>query len=140
MFKYQRAPFLIMPRKSFKIKLMIIAAALFVIGGIFLFILNYEREIPLCKPVPFWSEGTPTSWDDAVKIIRGGQIGQGLIYHQDNLCVTLFLEDGRIVDTKEPNLNDVRKEIGACGDLCNKTEIYEISIVPWKEAVKILGS
>ena len=123
-------------KSNFKIKLLMIVALLIVIGGLFLFITNFSDET--CNPVPFWSEGTPTSWDNVVEIISSGQVY--LIYHQDNLCTTLFLNDGRVIDTKEPAMNKYRNEIEKCGDLCNGTQIIEISIVPWDEAVRILNT
>ena len=56
------------------------------------------------------------SWDEAVRILNGGQVVSASQTH--NLDVWFLLKDGRQIKAKEPAIDDILDEITKCGDLC----------------------
>lgn len=67
-------------------------------------------------PVPGSEQATIVSWEEAQNLIQEGQVAQVTQLH--NLTVFLTLEDGRMVQTIEPNIDDVFEVIEQCGDAC----------------------
>lgn len=67
-------------------------------------------------PVPGSEQATIVSWEEAQTLIQEGQVAQVTQLH--NLTVFLTLEDGSMVQTIEPNIDDVFDVIEQCGDAC----------------------
>ena len=73
-------------------------------------------------PYPGPEQGsTPVVWDEATKLILDGKVVQVTQY--DNLIVILVLEDGQIVSTREPVIDEVFNLIKECGDPCKDIEV-----------------
>lgn len=56
------------------------------------------------------------SWVEAIRILNSGEVE--LVSQTHSLEVTLLLEDGRIIQTKEPDIDDIFEEIEMCGAPC----------------------
>ena len=57
------------------------------------------------------------SWTEAINLIMSGEVQQVVQTH--SLEVTLILKNGTTLDTKEPAIDEVFREIERCGDLCS---------------------
>lgn len=68
------------------------------------------------NPYPDPTDGDVIEWRHAEFLILSGGVKEVAQYH--SLEVTLTLDDGRKVSTKEPVIDEVFKVIERCGDLC----------------------
>lgn len=62
------------------------------------------------------NQESTVSWDEAVSILNSGQV-QGIM-QAHNLEVTFTLQNGKIIHTKEPSIDDIFDEIEKCGNQC----------------------
>jgi hypothetical protein len=68
------------------------------------------------------SEGTPTpypaevDWETAVKILNTGDVK--VVMQAHSLDVYLTMKDGSEIKTVEPQIDDIFREIEACGRPC----------------------
>jgi hypothetical protein len=67
-------------------------------------------------PIPGAEQATIVSWEEAQNLIQEGQVAQVTQLH--NLTVFLTLDDGSMVQTIEPDIDDVFDVIEQCGDAC----------------------
>lgn len=67
-------------------------------------------------PVPGSEQATIVSWERAQNLLSEGKVVQVTQLH--NLTVFLTLEDGSMVQTMEPNIDDVFDVIEQCGEAC----------------------
>lgn len=67
--------------------------------------------------VRFELQSGTLEWEEAVTLILAGRVTQVVQTHA--LTVTLYLEDGSIVTTIEPVIDDVFDVISRCGDACS---------------------
>lgn len=63
-----------------------------------------------------FQDGDEILWQEAELIIMNGDVESVVQTH--DLDVTLVLKDGRRLYTEEPEIDEVIKVIGLCGDLC----------------------
>jgi hypothetical protein len=56
-------------------------------------------------------------WETAVSILNSGEVVE--IFQTHSLDVTLTLQDGRIIKTVEPAIDDIFTAIQDCGNPCN---------------------
>jgi inhibitor of cysteine peptidase len=73
------------------------------------FTLDVDNELPE-------SSGAEIAWDEARELILAGRVEQVTQLH--SLEVTLALEDGRRLVTREPAIDDVLDVVDACGEPC----------------------
>jgi hypothetical protein len=59
---------------------------------------------------------TIVSWEEAITILQTGQVTRVIQTHQ--LYVSLWLKNGSVITTKEPNIYAISYEISKCGDPC----------------------
>ena len=57
------------------------------------------------------------SWTEAMQIIMSGEVQQ--VFQTHSREVTLVLKDGTALETIEPQIDDVFREIERCGELCS---------------------
>lgn len=67
-------------------------------------------------PVPGSEQATIIRWEEAQDLLVEGRVVQVTQLH--NLTVFLTLEDGSMVQTIEPNIDDVFEAIEQCGEAC----------------------
>lgn len=67
-------------------------------------------DIPIPAPTIF-------SWQDALGILYSGQVIK--VSQSHNLDVEFVLRNGNIINTKEPYIDEIFKEIKKCGRTCN---------------------
>jgi hypothetical protein len=64
--------------------------------------------------------GTPqdrtVSWEEAIQILNSGEVVG--IFQLHSLDVTLELEDGSMIHTVEPRIDDIFLEVERCGAPC----------------------
>ncbi len=68
-------------------------------------------------PVPGAEGATLVNWEEAQNLILKGEVAQVTQLH--NLTVFLTLKDGNMVQTVEPNIDDVFDVVDQCGDPCS---------------------
>jgi len=68
---------------------------------------------PLTQPP---SNRSSVSWDRAITILQTGQVTRVIQTH--HLDVSLWLKDGTVITTKEPNIYALYYELNKCGDPC----------------------
>src|SRR5712664_4239453 len=68
---------------------------------------------PLTRPP---SNRTIVSWEEAITILRTGQVTRVIQTHQ--LYVSLWLKNGSVITTKEPTIYSISYELSKCGDPC----------------------
>lgn len=56
------------------------------------------------------------SWGEAVIVLNSGKVEE--IFQSHNLDVSLKLADGKIIRTKEPEIDDIFEEVQKCGEKC----------------------
>ena len=56
------------------------------------------------------------TWDEAVKILKSGEVNT--VAQEHSLNVFIVLNNGTIVQTKEPQIDAIFDEIRKCGDPC----------------------
>ena len=56
-------------------------------------------------------------WETAVAILNSGDVVE--IFQTHSLDVRLTLQDGRIIKTVEPNIDDIFRAIEDCGEPCS---------------------
>ncbi len=56
------------------------------------------------------------SWDEAMRILNSGQVQRIMQTH--NLEVIFTLQNGRIIHTKEHEIDEIFDEIEKCGNSC----------------------
>lgn len=61
------------------------------------------------------------SWNEAIRILNSGEVEK--VFQTHNLDVTLTLEDGRSIKTKEPDIDYIFDEIKKCGNPCKNMVI-----------------
>ncbi|MDO8604269.1 MAG: hypothetical protein Q7K40_02620 [bacterium] len=61
------------------------------------------------------------SWEEAVGILHSGQVKKIMQTHA--LEITLILKNGKIINTKEPGIDDIFEEINKCGNSCKGISI-----------------
>ena len=66
-------------------------------------------------------DGDEILWNEAETIIMRGVVESVIQTH--DLKVTLVLKDGRRLFTEEPEIDEVIKVIGLCGDLCANVRV-----------------
>jgi hypothetical protein len=66
------------------------------------------------------AEATPqdreVSWEEAIEILNNGEVVG--VYQLHSLKVTLELEDGSMITTVEPRIDDIFDEVEKCGAPC----------------------
>jgi hypothetical protein len=68
-----------------------------------------------------FQDGDEILWNEAETIIMRGVVESVIQTH--DLKVTLVLKDGRRLFTEEPEIDEVIKVIGLCGDLCANVRV-----------------
>jgi hypothetical protein len=59
---------------------------------------------------------TIVSWEEAIAVLQTGQVTRVIQTHQ--LYVSLWLKNGSVITTKEPNIYAISYELNKCGDPC----------------------
>jgi hypothetical protein len=59
---------------------------------------------------------TIVPWEEAIKVLQTGQVTRVIQTHQ--LYVSLWLKNGSVITTKEPNIYAISYELSKCGDPC----------------------
>ena len=90
-----------------------IVVLLVVLGGISIFIIN--------PPQKNGSNENTVSWNEAIRILNGGEVEQVVQLHSHG--VTLILKDGRSINTKEPAIDDIFDEVKKCGNPCKNIDV-----------------
>ncbi|MDP3043127.1 MAG: hypothetical protein Q8N21_01880 [bacterium] len=67
-------------------------------------------DLPMPAPTIF-------SWQDALGILYSGQVIK--VSQSHNLDVEFVLRNGNIINTKEPYIDEIFKEMKKCGRMCN---------------------
>jgi hypothetical protein len=90
---------------------------------------NSPLPTPPQSPVPAGVTEVPTvppdvpirlPWTEAEELILNGDVQRVVQTHDRD--VTLYLVDGRVVQTVEPEIDDVFRVIERCGELCSEVE------------------
>jgi hypothetical protein len=69
--------------------------------------------LPLTRPP---SNRTIVSWEEAITVLRTGQVTQVIQTH--SLYVSLWLKNGSVITTKELTIDAISYELSRCGDPC----------------------
>lgn len=105
-----------MNKKKFIISTVLLALILTACGG---------GGVEPTEVKPTEMEPTPypevVDWETAVEIIHRGEVET--VFQSHSLDVTLYLKDGQSVITVEPNIDEVIREIDACGAPCSQVMI-----------------
>lgn len=72
-------------------------------------------------PAPDTQGALKVSWEEAKRLILDGQAAQVTQLH--SLSVLLVLKDGRVLETVEPEIDDVFAVIEQCGTRCDDIRI-----------------
>ena len=56
------------------------------------------------------------SWVEAIEILNSGEVVG--VYQLHSLEVTLELRNGSMITTREPNIDDIFREVERCGSPC----------------------
>ena len=78
----------------------------------YLLLINSSQSSP--NPSTQWP--AEVDWPTAIEILNSGQVAQVMQAH--NLEVSLTLEDGSQIQTIEPAIDEIFKEIERCGEVC----------------------
>lgn len=70
---------------------------------------------------PELTDGSEISWDQALGLLRSGQVTR--VSQRHDLTVALTLQDGRTLQTLEPEIDAILKEIETCGDFCRNIRV-----------------
>lgn len=84
---------------------------LIIIGIIYFANTKQERSVQPVGPIKI-----DITWEEAVRILNEGQVAS--VSQSHNLDVILYLKDGTIINTKEPNMDDIIIEVQKCGEPC----------------------
>ena len=70
---------------------------------------------------PGIQSGSEVTWDQAVAMIRNGEVASVAQTHE--LRVTLNLLDGRTFEATQPRIDEIFAVIDACGEVCSDIQI-----------------
>src|SRR2546428_14158992 len=68
---------------------------------------------PLTRPP---SNRGSVSWEEAITVLQTGQVTRVIQTH--SLYVSLWLKNGSVITTKEPNIYAISYELSKCGAPC----------------------
>lgn len=98
-------------KKIFFLALLVLLLTIFII-----FIITPKAKEGEELTLEFQS-GDTIAWEDVDELLMGGEVEMVMQTH--NLDVTFTLDDGTVLETKEPKIDDIFKEIEKCGELCD---------------------
>jgi hypothetical protein len=68
------------------------------------------------------SDHARVSWEGAIAVLRTGQVTR--IFQTHHLEVSMWLKNGTIMVTREPNIDTIFHEIQKCGEPCKNIETW----------------
>jgi hypothetical protein len=75
--------------------------------------------VPLTRPP---SDRASLSWEGAIAVLHTGQVTR--IFQTHHLEVSIWLKNGTVMITREPNIDAIFHEIQKCGEPCKNIETW----------------
>jgi len=91
------------------VNIILIAGIVVILGVIGFLVLSRQTPTPISVPKP---GEIVVGWKEAISILNSGQVVGVMQTH--SLNVRLTLKDGKVIQTKEPEIDAIQKEISKC--------------------------